>query len=89
MDRQDVLRLLFENLEDRSKIHTSKRVVAIEELGHAAVVKSKDGSSFTCDFVAGADGVRSVVREHIFAKVGQPPAGCKSIESNHASSTAR
>ncbi|GJN86941.1 hypothetical protein PLIIFM63780_010523 [Purpureocillium lilacinum] len=77
MARQDVLRLLYESLEDKSRVHTSKRVVSIQELDDSAVVEAADGSSFFCDFVAGADGVRSVVRDHILAATAQPPLGCK------------
>ena len=77
MARQDVLRLLYESLEDKSRVHTLKRVVSIQELDDSAVVEAADGSSFSCDFVAGADGVRSVVRDHILAATAQPPLGCK------------
>ncbi|KAJ6443564.1 LOW QUALITY PROTEIN: Monooxygenase FAD-binding protein [Purpureocillium lavendulum] len=60
MARQDVLRIIYESLEDKSRVHTSKRVVSVQDLGDSALVEAADGSSFSCDFVAGADGVRSV-----------------------------
>lgn len=76
MARQDVLQLLFDSLEDKTRVYTSKRVTSIQDLGDSALVEASDGSSFTCDFVAGADGVRSIVREFIHAKTAKPSADC-------------
>ncbi|PNY26271.1 Monooxygenase FAD-binding protein, partial [Tolypocladium capitatum] len=74
MARHDVLQVLFDSLADKTRVHTSKPVVKIQHRGDSALVEATDGSSFTCDFVAGADGVHSIVRQHIFAETAQPPA---------------
>lgn len=76
MPRQDVLKILFDSLEDKSPVFASKRVTSVRDLGDLAMVEAADGDSFTCDFVAGADGVRSTVREAIHAQTARPPAHC-------------
>ena len=77
MARKDVLRVLYESLEDKSKIYTRKHVQDIESDENGATIRATDGTSFSCDFVAGADGVHSVVRQHIFAKTSSPSPDCK------------
>lgn len=65
MARQKVLEVLYEGIEDKSKLTASKRVVAIRSTEDCAVMVSEDGSEISCDFIAGADGVRSLVRREI------------------------
>ncbi|EKG18528.1 Monooxygenase FAD-binding protein [Macrophomina phaseolina MS6] len=65
MERQRVLEILYGGVKDKSPIHMSKRVCSVEDLGAKSVVTAADGSQYSCDFVAGADGVRSIVRQHI------------------------
>ena len=65
MARQKVLEVLYEGIEDKSKLTASKRVVAIRSIEHSAVMVGADGSEISCDFLAGADGVRSLVRREI------------------------
>lgn len=76
MARQDVLKILFDSLEDKSSIYTSKRVVSIENHGDREIVTAADGDSFTCNIVAGADGVRSIVRQHILGHNNHQPSDC-------------
>ncbi|UNI15373.1 hypothetical protein JDV02_001910 [Purpureocillium takamizusanense] len=73
MARQDVLRLLYDSLENKSRVHVSKRVISIQELDDSAAIEAADGSRFSCDFVAGADGVRSIVRNNILAATVAAP----------------
>jgi len=49
-------------------IHLNKRLVSLEDLGeHDGVQLSfQDGTVVVADLVVGADGIRSVVRDHIF-----------------------
>lgn len=65
MERQRVLQILYENIEDKTRLHSSKRVVSVVQTDREAVIVSEDGSELGCDFVAGADGVRSVLRREI------------------------
>jgi FAD dependent monooxygenase len=65
MERQRVLQILYESIEDKTRLHSSKRVVSVVQTDREAVIVSEDGSKLGCDFVAGADGVRSVIRREI------------------------
>lgn len=65
MERQQVLQILYESIRDKSKLSTSKRVVIVKNDEQAAILVAADGSEVSCDFVAGADGVRSIVRQEI------------------------
>lgn len=81
MARQDVLKILFDSLEDKTPVYASKRVSSVRDLGDLAMVEAADGDSFTCDLVAGADGVRSIVREAIHAQTASPPLNCTQTNS--------
>lgn len=60
-----MLDIMHESIEDKTRLHTSKRVVSVLQTKQEAVIISEDGSEIGCDFVAGADGVRSIVRSEI------------------------
>lgn len=68
LERQRVEQILYDCIEDKSPLRTSKRVVSIENYKDSAIVVAADGTSMSCDFVAGADGVRSLVRREIERK---------------------
>lgn len=72
MARQKVLEVLHEGIEDKSKLTASKRVVAIRSTEHSAVMVGEDGSEISCDFIAGADGVRSLIRREIESRSQLP-----------------
>ncbi|GME23337.1 Monooxygenase FAD-binding protein [Neofusicoccum parvum] len=67
MERQRVLEILYAGIKDKTWIQTSKRVSSVLSLSLSATITAIDGTQITCDFVAGADGVRSVVRREIEA----------------------
>lgn len=54
---------LYENLPDKSRILTKKRVTGIEHLEAGVKVSLDDGTCEEGDIVIGADGVHSVVRQ--------------------------
>jgi 2-polyprenyl-6-methoxyphenol hydroxylase-like FAD-dependent oxidoreductase len=58
-------------------------VVSVVQTNREAVIVSEDGSELGCDFVAGADGVRSVIRREI-EKATLPKKGPESRESSLA-----
>lgn len=62
MERKDAVQTLFDNLRDKSKVHTSSRIVKVESHCDGATVETSDGSVFYGDVVVGADGVHSRVR---------------------------
>jgi 2-polyprenyl-6-methoxyphenol hydroxylase-like FAD-dependent oxidoreductase len=65
MDRQQVIQGLWDNLRDRSKVHTSCGVVKVVCHADGVAVETVDGSVFHGDIVVGADGVHSNVRQEM------------------------
>ncbi|KAJ0415944.1 hypothetical protein BJY00DRAFT_317406 [Aspergillus carlsbadensis] len=62
LDRQMVLQVLYDNIKDKSKVLTKKRVQKVDMTSHSVVVKTADGSSYHGDILIGADGIHSTVR---------------------------
>lgn len=65
MERRELLELIYQSIQDKSRIVFSKRVSNVSTFDTFAIISATDGSQVRCDFVAGADGVRSVVRDAI------------------------
>lgn len=65
LERQRVEQILYDCIEDKSPLRTSKRVISTEDSKDRAILVAADGTSTSCDFVVGADGVRSLVRQEI------------------------
>lgn len=65
-DRQQLIQALYDNLKDKSKVHTCCEVVKVENLDSEVTVKTKDGSEFTGNIVVGADGVHSRIRQEMW-----------------------
>lgn len=65
MERRELLEMLYQSMEDKTRITFSRKVVDVSTSDAFATITAKDGSQVKCDFVAGADGVRSVVRDAI------------------------
>lgn len=66
LERQRLLKILFDYTPDANKILTKKTVVSVESLVDGVRVNCDDGSQFFGDIVAGADGVRSIVRREMW-----------------------
>ena len=60
--RAELQKILFTEV-GMENIHLNKRLSTIDDTGDCAVLNFEDGSSAEADFVIGADGVRSKVRE--------------------------
>lgn len=56
---------IFDNLQDKSKVHTNCRVVHINCDSDGVAVETNDGSVHYGDIVVGADGIHSVVRQEM------------------------
>src|ERR1700677_4418317 len=69
LERQCFLTILYDNIKDKSVIHTSKKAIAVHEFDNHAIVTAADGSKVKCQLVAGADGVRSCVRREMQSQV--------------------
>ncbi|KAF2499175.1 FAD/NAD(P)-binding domain-containing protein [Lophium mytilinum] len=63
VDREKLLRIIYEHLPSKSYIKGGCSVVRIEEHENGVKVHLEDGSVETGDIVIGADGVNSVVRK--------------------------
>jgi 2-polyprenyl-6-methoxyphenol hydroxylase-like FAD-dependent oxidoreductase len=64
MHRHDLLMELLEacRADDRIVLETDKRMVHVQPLERGAAVECADGSTYTCDALVAADGLRSTVR---------------------------
>ncbi|KAF4982286.1 hypothetical protein FZEAL_2072 [Fusarium zealandicum] len=62
LDRQMLLQVLYDNIKDKSRILTEKRVVKVDLDGDSAITTTSDGTVFRGDMVIAADGVHSTVR---------------------------
>jgi 2-polyprenyl-6-methoxyphenol hydroxylase-like FAD-dependent oxidoreductase len=65
VDRQQIIRGLWDNLRDKSKILISRQVVKIVCGADQVAVTTDDGSVFHGDIVVGADGVHSKVKQEM------------------------
>ncbi|KAF2856777.1 FAD/NAD(P)-binding domain-containing protein [Plenodomus tracheiphilus IPT5] len=75
-DRETCVTHLYENLPDKSKVHTGRRLDRIEHTPTGVRVHLTDGSVEEGDIVIGADGVHSDVRSQMwdFASKHDPKA---------------
>lgn len=62
MERETVLRKMYETISDKSKILTSQRCNEIVHSEKGVTVKCENRKSYEGDVVVGADGVHSFVR---------------------------
>ncbi|KAL4797993.1 FAD/NAD(P)-binding domain-containing protein [Aspergillus venezuelensis] len=67
VDRQLVLEVLYKHLgQDQKRVLTDKKVVKVDHRPDGVKVHCTDQSVFEGDLVVGADGVRSIVRQHMW-----------------------
>ncbi|KAJ3530542.1 hypothetical protein NM208_g9280 [Fusarium decemcellulare] len=62
LDRQMVLQILYDKIQDKSKVMTGRKVTKVELGDNEAVAITADGSRYRGDIIIGADGVHSTVR---------------------------
>src|SRR6202167_883010 len=65
--RADLLEALASGL-DRRRIHLDHRLVGVEEKSESVVLAFASGAKVEADFVIGADGVRSVIRQALYGQ---------------------
>ena len=65
--RADLLDVLASGL-DRRLIHLDHRLVGIEEKSESVVLAFANGAKVEAEFVIGADGVRSVIRQALYGQ---------------------
>jgi flavin-dependent dehydrogenase len=76
LERETVLRVLYENLKDKSKINVKKRITSLDHNENEVVVICEDGTAVSGDIVIGCDGVHSKVRHELWriAQLQEPAA---------------
>ncbi|KAI5274669.1 FAD/NAD(P)-binding domain-containing protein [Aureobasidium subglaciale] len=65
-DRQDILQVLYDNIKDKSKIFVEKKLSQVHQHPSGVTVTCEDGTSYTGDILAGADGVNSKARSEMW-----------------------
>ncbi|KAE8154439.1 hypothetical protein BDV25DRAFT_172091 [Aspergillus avenaceus] len=65
MDRQTFLQMLYNKVQDKSRILTKKRVNAVEMSDDLVRVSTTDGATYYGDILVGADGIHSIVRREM------------------------
>ena len=73
--RADLHQLLFDSIQDKSKINFSQRLVSYEEQNNQLILHTNNQESVIAKALIAADGVRSVVRESLFPKYQAKYAG--------------
>lgn len=66
LDRRMLIQILYDKIEDKSKVFTSERVVATENAPSHVTVTTQTGNSYTGDIIVGADGIHSTVRKQMW-----------------------
>tara|TARA_A100001391_G_C5083468_1_gene280507 strand:- start:885 stop:2051 length:1167 start_codon:yes stop_codon:yes gene_type:complete len=65
--RGDLHALMVDQL-DQDRLHFGKRLEKVDDQGDQVVMTFADGTEATADLVIGADGVNSVIREHLLGE---------------------
>jgi 2-polyprenyl-6-methoxyphenol hydroxylase-like FAD-dependent oxidoreductase len=64
--RTKYLEVFYNELKSKSKILLNKNIASVEQSDNGVTVKCDDGTSYQGDILAGADGVRSKVRQELW-----------------------
>ncbi|KAI1500210.1 FAD binding domain protein [Biscogniauxia marginata] len=65
-DRQWLLQILYDNLQNKKRVLLNKRIVRVDHVDGGVEVITKDGEKFSGTLVVGADGINSVVRSEMW-----------------------
>lgn len=66
LDRRMLVEVLYEKIQDKSKVITSQRVQSIENGTSSVTVTTTTGETYTGNIVVGADGIHSKVRQEMW-----------------------
>jgi 2-polyprenyl-6-methoxyphenol hydroxylase-like FAD-dependent oxidoreductase len=66
LERETVLRILYDNLEDKSKIKVQKKILRVDHNANEVIVLCEDGTAISGDILVGCDGVHSKVRAELW-----------------------
>lgn len=80
LDRELVLKVLYNHISDKNKILLNKRISTVGHFDDKIVVHCADGSSYEGDIVAGADGVHSKIRHEMWRLADEVDPGRISVK---------
>lgn len=83
--RRDLLKILFDFLPNKSRVHLSKRVTKIDHSQSGVTVYCKDGSRYEGDIIVGADGVHSTVKSFMLQQIELSRPGTTEKDRNSVS----
>jgi FAD dependent monooxygenase len=83
-EREELLKVLYDNIPDKENIHTSQQVTDLEIGEKLIAVKTKNGRVWRAPIVVGADGIHSMVRKHIWKDIDQGTNGGPSSNESKA-----
>ena len=66
LERTTVLRILYNNLKDKSRVKVSKRIKSVDHNRNEVIVLCEDGTAVSGDVLVGCDGVNSRVRNELW-----------------------
>lgn len=66
IDRQHALRIMYENLDEKSKIKLQKQISKVDHSESGVTVTCNDGTTISGDVLIGCDGVHSIVRNEMW-----------------------
>lgn len=75
LERREFLQILYDELPDKSKVLTGKRVKHVEDNEEEISVELTDGSVEKGDLVVGGDGVHSTIRGAMWATANKAIPG--------------
>ncbi|KAF9482274.1 FAD/NAD(P)-binding domain-containing protein [Pholiota conissans] len=67
--RADIQTVFVKHIPSTTQIHLGKRLVSFTESGQGVELHFKDGETEICNVLVGADGVHSVIRKGLLAKM--------------------
>ncbi|EKG12549.1 Monooxygenase FAD-binding protein [Macrophomina phaseolina MS6] len=82
LERRSTIQVLYDHIQDKSKVFVNQRVNHVELLGDGIRVRTTAGQMFDGSIVVGADGIHSAIREEMWRlanelEPGYIPAGVK------------
>lgn len=75
LSRQQLIRILYTSLKDKSRIRLKKKVIGIHPLESGVSVSIEDGDVYYGDLVVGADGVHSMTRSELWRVASEAGLG--------------
>ncbi|KAK4243384.1 hypothetical protein C7999DRAFT_36293 [Corynascus novoguineensis] len=75
VERTDILRILYENLADKSLVKTRVKITDIKQFPDRVEVLLEDGTVEIGDMIIGADGVHTTTRDYMWAHAAKVSPG--------------